>query len=76
MAFYLEKDFFEDVELFNLTQQVMTGNLTLRWFDPKTERVTVYRSLLRPRILTRDDALDGEDVLPGFSVAVSELFDA
>jgi hypothetical protein len=42
MAFYLEKDFFEDVELFNLTQQVMTGNLTLRWFDPKTERVRVF----------------------------------
>src|SRR5215813_4313229 len=42
MAFYLEKDFFEDVELFNLTQQVMTGNLTLRWFDPKTERVRPF----------------------------------
>ncbi len=42
MAFYLEKDFFEDLELFNLTQQVMTGNLTLRWFDPKTERVRVF----------------------------------
>src|ERR1043166_2330816 len=42
MAFYLEKDFFEDVELFNLTQQVMTGNLTLRWFDPKTERVRLF----------------------------------
>ncbi len=42
MAFYLEKDFFEDVELFNLTQQVMTGDLTLRWFDPKTERVRLF----------------------------------
>ncbi|MBI3245595.1 MAG: hypothetical protein HYZ50_03695 [Deltaproteobacteria bacterium] len=39
MAFYMEKDFFEDVELFNLTQRVMQGDLTLRWFDPKTERV-------------------------------------
>jgi hypothetical protein len=42
MAYYLEKDFFEDVELFNLTQQVMSGNLTLRWFNPKTERVRLF----------------------------------
>lgn len=39
MAFYLEKDYFEDVELFNLTQRVMSGELTFRWFDPRTERV-------------------------------------
>lgn len=42
MAFYLEKDFFEDVELFNLTQQVMSGNLTLRWLNPNTERVRLF----------------------------------
>lgn len=42
MAFYLEKDFFEDVELFNLTQQVMSGDLTLRWLDPNTERVRLF----------------------------------
>ncbi|MGH7960959.1 MAG: hypothetical protein ACRERD_03905 [Candidatus Binatia bacterium] len=41
MAFYLEKDFYEDIELFNLTQQVMTGNLTLNWYEAKTERVRV-----------------------------------
>jgi hypothetical protein len=42
MAFYLEKDFFEDVELFNLTQQVMSGNLSLHWLEAKTERVRVF----------------------------------
>lgn len=42
MAFYLEKDFFEDIELFNLTQKVMSGDLTLRWFDPQTERVRLF----------------------------------
>jgi hypothetical protein len=41
MAFYLEKDFFEDVELFNLTAKVMSGELTLPWYDAKTERVRV-----------------------------------
>jgi hypothetical protein len=42
MAFYLEKDYFEDVELFNLTQKVMSGDLTLRWFNPQTERVRLF----------------------------------
>jgi hypothetical protein len=39
MSFYLEKDYFADEELFNLVNQVMQGNLTLHWFDAKTERV-------------------------------------
>ena len=41
MAFYLEKDFFEDVELFNLVGKVMSGDLTLHWYDAKTERVRI-----------------------------------
>jgi hypothetical protein len=41
MAFYLEKDFFEDVELFNLIQKVMAGELTFRWYEAKTEHVSI-----------------------------------
>lgn len=41
MAFYLEKDYFEDLELFHLTQRVMSGELTLHWYEAKTERVRV-----------------------------------
>ncbi len=41
MAFYLEKDFFEDVELFNLMGKVMSGDLTLHWYEAKTEQVRV-----------------------------------
>jgi hypothetical protein len=41
MAFYLAKDYFEDVELFNLTQRVMSGDLTLHWYDAKTEHVRI-----------------------------------
>ena len=41
MAFYLEKDFFEDVEMFNLIQKVMQGELTLRWYNANTEHVHV-----------------------------------
>lgn len=39
MSFYLEKDYFADEELFNLVNQLMQGNLTLHWFEAKTERV-------------------------------------
>ena len=42
MAYYLEKDFFEDVEMFNLVSKVMQGDLTLRWYDPKTEHVRLF----------------------------------
>ena len=41
MAFYFEKDFFEDPELLELVQRVMEGNLTLHWWDAHTERVKV-----------------------------------
>jgi hypothetical protein len=39
MSFYLEKDYFEDPELFNLVTEVMQGHLTLHWWDARTERV-------------------------------------
>ena len=43
--------------------------------DPERRQVTTYRALLAPRILREDDVLEGEAVVPGFSVAVAELFD-
>lgn len=43
--------------------------------DPDAETVAVYRSLLSPRILTEDDVLQGEEVVPGFRANVSELFE-
>ena len=42
--------------------------------DPEAKTVTVYRLDREPRVLTVADALDGEDVLPGFSLAVSLIF--
>lgn len=41
---------------------------------PRTRTVTVYRSLKDPRVLTSDDELSGEEVLPGFSCKVADLF--
>ena len=41
---------------------------------PRTRTVTVYRSLQNARILTAEDTLGGEDVVPGFECRVSEIF--
>ncbi len=39
MAYFAERNFFEDQELMELVQRVMSGDLTLTWWDAKTERV-------------------------------------
>ncbi|TWT96679.1 hypothetical protein Pla108_24530 [Botrimarina colliarenosi] len=41
---------------------------------PRGKSVTVYRSLDDVKIVTGDAALDGGDVLPGFSYPLAELF--
>ena len=43
--------------------------------EPVTKTVTVYRSERDIETLTRDDTLTGEDVVPGFSCQVSQLFE-
>jgi Uma2 family endonuclease len=42
--------------------------------DPRRQQVHVYRSLTEIERLTAEDTLSGGEVLPGFSVPVSELF--
>lgn len=41
---------------------------------PMGRTVAVYRSLDNIRVLTEEQSLDGEDIVPGFSVPVAELF--
>lgn len=43
--------------------------------DPIREEVQVFRSPFTPRVLAGDDVLGGEDVLPGFSVRIAEIFE-
>jgi len=43
--------------------------------DPQTRNVYAYRSLTDVREFTQDDDLPGDDVLPGFSVKVAQLFE-
>ncbi|RMF82539.1 MAG: Uma2 family endonuclease, partial [Chloroflexi bacterium] len=42
---------------------------------PKQRIVEIYRPEHDVEILTADDTLDGGDVLPGFSLAVRDIFD-
>lgn len=41
---------------------------------PDTQTIHVYRSLKEVNVLKSGDRLDGEDLLPGFSCAVEEIF--
>jgi Uma2 family endonuclease len=53
----------------------LAAGARLVWvIDPERRIVTVYRTLLSPRRIGADGTLDGEDVLPGFSLPVSTLF--
>jgi Uma2 family endonuclease len=42
--------------------------------DPQDSSVTVYRSQRQVQILFENDVLDGEEVVPGFSCPVAQLF--
>jgi hypothetical protein len=42
---------------------------------PETRQVHIFGADGRDRILEADDTLDAAELLPGFSVRVSELFD-
>lgn len=42
---------------------------------PKARTATVYRPDGSARLLREPDALDGEDVLPGFRLSLSEIFE-
>ena len=44
--------------------------------NPSTRSVDMYREGRAAATLTENDALDGLDTLPGFTCAVSEVFDA
>lgn len=44
--------------------------------DPRRQTVDVHRPGQPTRTLGMNDALDGEDVVPGWSLAVRDLFDA
>jgi len=55
----------------------LAAGARLVWvIDISRQQVRVHRSLLRPVILEETAMLEGDDVLPGFSVRVARLFPA
>lgn len=58
------------------TQQWLAAGTPLVWVVwPVTRSVTVHRAGQAPRILHEQDAITGEDVLPGFECRVAEFFE-
>ena len=53
----------------------LEGGVVVWLVDPDGETVIVYHPDKLPQTFKRDDTLDGGDVLVGFSLALSELFD-
>jgi len=64
----------EEVEA-KILDYLQAGTKMVVILRPKTKTVTVYRSLSNVRVLMINDLLDGADVLPGFSVAIKEIFE-
>lgn len=42
--------------------------------NPQRRSVAVHRPSLAMRLLTEDDVLDGEDVVPGWRLPVRDIF--
>jgi len=62
-------------EVMEKIDEWLTAGTRLVWVvDPAKKTVGVYAPNRQPRILKTADQLDGEQVLPGFSLAVAEIF--
>ena len=59
-----------------ITRNFAAGSRAVWVFKPKQRAVAVYRSPFDVRILGEQDTLDGGEVLPGFTLALSKLFAA
>ncbi len=57
-------------------EEYFEAGVRLVWvIDPKTRSAMVYHSPRAPKKLDESQSLDGEDVLPGFTLALAELFE-
>ncbi|TVP98960.1 MAG: Uma2 family endonuclease [Planctomycetaceae bacterium] len=66
-------DRYTDVEE-KTTDWLAAGTRMVLIVNPRKRIVTVYRSLHEITILTADDTLSGDDVVPGWQVAVGDIF--
>ena len=62
-------------EILEKIDEWIAAGTRLVWvIDPEKKTVSIYAPNRSPRKLRRDDQLSGEDVLPGFSVPIAEIF--
>ncbi len=56
-------------------REYFDSGVTQVWVaDPSDKTVSIYRSLTEIHLLSENDSLSGEEVLPGFNVLVASLF--
>ena len=60
--------------LAKVAMNLQAGTALVWLVNPATRTVVVFRSEMDPVTLGASDILDGGDILPGFSVSVSEIF--
>ena len=68
------EDTVEEVEA-KVLEYLRSGTKLVWVAHPRTKTITAYRSLNMVRVLTINDTLDGDDVLPGFAVAAKDIFE-
>ncbi len=62
-------------EMAEKVEDYFAAGARLVWIvNPKLKTVTVYRSPIDSVTLTQEDTLDGGEVVPGFQIAVTEIF--
>jgi Uma2 family endonuclease len=62
-------------EILEKVAEYLESGVRLVWvIDPERLRATVHRADGMPAVLEGDDALDGEDVLPGFRCPLTKLW--
>jgi Uma2 family endonuclease len=59
--------------LAKVTEYLQAGTRLVWVVDPLSRTATVYRSRDEIRLLTEYEVLDGEDVVPGFSIVVNDI---
>ena len=53
----------------------LDAGVRLVWLvDPASQTVTIFRPDAIPTKLDADDTLDGDEVLPGFTLPIAEIF--
>ena len=66
-------DTVEEIEA-KVDEYLAAGTQLVWVVNPRRQTVSVYRKDGTTTILRREDALNGESVVPGFSLSLAELF--